>query len=156
LAGRAVNNNTSSNPIYKYGGGGGTAPYEPKEGESGYNAWSTRWPGGGGGGAAILYGPNASPGYFMFVYGGKGSGWDGQTGFFSTNNYGHAGGGGGEWGSAGGRGLYYVFYNNFTWYAGGAAGKAINLNGNAITWMTGSTTLNGFTGGLGFVRGVIS
>ena len=156
LAGRAVNNNTSPNPIYKYGGGGGTTPYEPKEGESGYNVYKTLWPGGGGGGAAILYGPNASSGGFMIMSGGKGSGWDGQTIAFSTNNYGHAGGGGGEWGTAGGRGLYYVFSNNFTWYAGGAAGKAVNLNGNTITWISGSTTLNGFTGVTGVVRGVVS
>lgn len=51
------------------------------------------------------------------------------------------GGGGGGWGARGGNA-----FNGTSTAAGAAAGKAINTNGNAVTWISGSDRAYGAVG----------
>ena len=76
--------------------------------------------GGSGGGAA-----GVGPPYSL----GGGAGNPGSNG--KSLNYGTSGGGGG-WGASGGIGAGFR-------YAGGAGGKAVNLNGNSVTWIATGT-----------------
>jgi len=101
--------------------------------------------GSGGGGGRIMPGVGGGPAAGGGAGGGGGFAGGGTpaSGGSAGNPGGNignpggtsAGGGGGGWGAAGGRGGYFAFTNP----AGGAGGRAINLNGNSITWLTNGT-----------------
>ncbi len=79
----------------------------------------------GGGGGRILPGVGGSGGR------GNAGGSGGNPGLQTTSGYGgDGGGGGGGWGAVGGAGYASTI-------AGGQGGRAINTNGNLITWIGG-------------------
>ena len=83
---------------------------------------NTRAIGGGAGG-----GGGAGYGYYL-VQNGAAGGSNNSVGSNGTLNSGEgfwSAAGGGGWGAAGGSGRYF----------GGAGGKAVNLNGNSVTWL---------------------
>ncbi|GIL18538.1 MAG: hypothetical protein BroJett040_22890 [Oligoflexia bacterium] len=117
--------NGTSDTGYNSGGGGGrilpgsttTGPSPAIQGGYGGSA--------GGTGAAYFAGNTAGAG--------GGPGAQGGNGLVPTMGY--ASGGGGGWGSAGGS----SYKNGSTLIcSGGAGGKAINTNGNVVTWSGGS------------------
>lgn len=133
------------------GGGGGLGASggsggEAERGGGGYSGVGGAggggrvFPGGGGSGSTLPY--TYSPGFGGGAGGGGGGPYSANGG--STNNNGadgpagnYGGGGGGGWGAAGGRGG--DGNDPATGPLGGAGGKAINLNGRSITWVSGVT-----------------
>lgn len=132
-----------------YGGGQGGAPGQP--GSAGTSS-SGNFPGygGGGGGGRVLPGTGGAGSVFPTKPGGGGAGGgstvggygggSGASGGSAGNAGGDAGGssagGGGGWGARGGNtagGLYGGFA------PGGTGGKAINLNGYTVTYITTGT-----------------
>lgn len=97
------------------GGGGGIIIYNEFSGNSYGN--------GGGGGASNGPGQNGNPINFT----------GGPSGYVAC-----AGGGGG-YGGAGGVGAFFSFNTSLSLLAAGAAGKAIELNGNAINILSNNT-----------------
>lgn len=89
--------------------------------------------GSGGGSGSITGGPSGT--WTGFSVGGGAS----QTGqAFTTGSPSYApyiSGGGGGWGASGGNGIGFLG----TFYTGGSGGKAVALNGNSITWVSGDT-----------------
>lgn len=140
--------NTSGNVWGGGGGGGGGASYYSEAAKFAAG-------GGGGGGASGLtnsgFGAGASYPSFWNVsqpgtagsISGAGTGGAGTSAYEGT--LGTVGGNGGSWGVAGSSGGASSAYGVGS---GGAAGKAINTNGNAITWLGGN---NGTQ-----VRGLVS
>lgn len=116
------------------GGGGGSGGGIGASGSTAATGLS------GGGGGRILPGTGGAggtPGSGDGKGGGSGGGGGGMSGGNggSSNSVGGGGGsggggGGGGWGASGGTG--YV--------SGGIGGKAVNLNGNTVTWVSGDTT----------------
>lgn len=86
---------------------------------------------GGGGGGVVDDGTNVTGG----AGGNNTSAGGAPTSTVSSLSWG-IGGGGGGWGEAGGAGLS----DSGPAGSGGAAGKAINLNGNSVTWLGGSAS----------------
>lgn len=140
------------------GGGGGGASYQTQAGYS-VNAECAAG-GGGGGGEGYNGGSGAAPGQTSYngtgSAGGNGSntaagngGAGGSSmdmnGGVQTDAYGGRGGNGGTWGSMGNNGA--PGYGDGTYNAayglggsGGAAGKAINLNGKTATFTSGNNS----------------
>lgn len=89
--------------------------------------------GGGGGNITYISGPAA--------YGNGGDGGAPNTNGLngsvsgSYSNLASGAGGGGGWGASGGSTIYYG-----SGTAGFAGGKAVSLNGNTVTWVSGNTT----------------
>jgi len=105
------------------GGGGRIFPGTGGAGGSGYGSVIGGRGGGAGGGGGGLWVTNGPPPYS----GGAGG---------SSNNAGSLGvgaSGGGGWGASGGND--YCFGT-----PGGTGGKAVNLNGKTVTWVSGNTT----------------
>ena len=112
-------------------------------GNSGTNAGAFS----GGGGGRIMPGVGGPPSSGGGIGGGAGGGAGGGGGVGTGGSGGSAGnpgnqgsgnsrgGGGGGWGAAGGPGFYF----NFGIPPVGSGGRAINLNGNSITWLTNGT-----------------
>jgi hypothetical protein len=130
---------------YIFGGGGGGGG-----GSRGYNAYAAA--GGGGGGAS---GPSASSGgagqNTLMEDGSAGAsgttsgGGAGGAGGTYGQHTGGRGGSGGTWGAAGARGAEGTTHSTMVYDpapggAGGAAGKAIDTNGHAVTWIAGNNT----------------
>jgi hypothetical protein len=110
---------------YAYGGGGGGRVL-PGTGGAGGTGGAASGPtrngkGGGAGGGSIFGNTNGAAGGSANAVGANGSGTPGIL----------PGGGGGGWGAAGGSGQST---------SGGAGGKAVNLNGKSVTWVSGNTT----------------
>jgi hypothetical protein len=84
---------------------------------------------GGGGGAG-----GAAAGMSGATYGGSPGGAGSSIGGSCSGTWACPGGGGG-WGASGGNGKVYSAYTS---YSGGAGGKAIQTNGNSVTWTSGS------------------
>lgn len=119
-------NNTNGN-IWGGGGGGGG-------GGSGQNT-------GGGGGAGQGYGNQGAPGN-----GASGSYWSNGAEYPDTYAvWGGTGGNGGTWGMPGAAGSASGYMMGIDYFSGGdphsagAAGDAIALNGNAVTWLGGNS-----------------
>lgn len=105
----------------------------------------------GGGGGRIMPGVGGAGSSYAAYGGGAGGGGGGANGSGtggsggSGGNPGNSGsgnsrgGGGGGWGAAGGSGYYY----GFGLPSPGSGGKAINLNGNSITWTVNGTVYGG-------------
>lgn len=130
---------------------GGTAGANGSGGSAvtGVNASTVNGAGGGGGGyystgakgAPTYYGPGSSGGRIFpgttglgavsGVPGGSGSGGNGG-GANAAGGNGYSGGGGG-WGANGGTGGAGSL-------SGGTGGKAVSLNGNSVTWVSGNTS----------------
>lgn len=89
--------------------------------------------GGGGGGGRILPGSGGAGGYSGGGTGGAGGSANNAGANGSLPNGG--GGGGGGWGASGGNST-----GNSTNRTGAAGGKAVALNGNSVTWVSGNTT----------------
>jgi hypothetical protein len=92
--------------------------------------------GGGGGGGRVFTGSSGAGGtVIQEFYGGTngGSGGAGNANGGDSLGVGAAAGGGGGWGARGGASPYYG-------YTGGNGGKAVNLNGKSITWVSNDTT----------------
>lgn len=123
----------NTNGIIFGGGGGGGA------GGHGTNRGITNGCGGGGGGGQSGFTSNGGSGCS-----GSGSGGSGSIvgpGAGGNRNYCHGNGGaGGAWGTAGSNGAKPSGCTNDSYSGGpgGAAGKAIQLNGHAITWLGGN------------------
>lgn len=102
-------------------GGGGGRIFPGSGGAAGGRGGGGIGGGAGGGGGGYAAGPTGSAGGT-----GGGSNSGGGSSLFG-------GGGGGGWGATGG-----------TWTAGpvsgGSGGKAVNLNGKTVTWVSGNTT----------------
>jgi hypothetical protein len=139
---------------FAWGGSGGVI------GAAGANGGSNSYGGilwhfGGGGGGRIVPGTGGTVHVSPFYAGGGGAGgsggfklntdynyWDPSGNGGSANSAGSSGtgyssGGGGGWGAAGGNASLtpsYYYYN----CVAGAGGKAINLNGKTVTWVSGS------------------
>jgi hypothetical protein len=127
--------------ITTVGSNGGTASYSPV----------TFY--GGGGGGRILPGTGGTKGAGGGAGGGGSYGYNSNDGYFDPSGSGGAGsatggtgssagaGGGGGWGAAGGAKVspdpYFGYY---LVYPPGAGGKAINLNGKSVAWVSGNTT----------------
>jgi len=149
VGGGGAGGRNSANSANGGGGAGGTASTTP-------NSQSATFSNGGGGigGRQVpgIGGPGGSydpcSGYATTSYGAGagggggvqstgGTGQSGDTGGAGNNAGGSSpssagGGGGGGWGAAGGTGGGGA--------AGGTAGKAVALNGNSITWVSGDTS----------------
>lgn len=114
------------------GGAGGGIGAVGGNGSVSYNCCGGINSMGGGGGGRIFPGTGGGTGAGGGAGGGGGSAVGGGGSGGSSNNAGsgppnnYAGGGGGGWGASGG--------------GGGAGGKAVNLNGKSITWVSGNTT----------------
>lgn len=148
------------------GANGGTGGALGQPGTDGVYLYGTsaNGMGGGGGGGRILPGVGGVRRQLTFAYGsgstpsGAGGGAGGGGGavpYFgafgvgeaggSSNNPGtsitqsnvNGGGGGGGWGAAGGSGA--IWGSPPVTYTGGAGGKAVNLNGNTVTWLANGT-----------------
>ena len=104
------------------GGGGGQAGYDPPRGGGA----------GGGGGSSWWQNDVGSNGRDVGGAGGAGNSVGANGGSTSSPSRG-SGGGGGGWGASGGSG----FRN--TVIASGTGGKAVNLNGNTVTWLANGT-----------------
>jgi hypothetical protein len=123
--------NTSGN-IFGGGGGGGV-------GGNANTGCGNEYGGGGGGGATGLTNSSGGAGYFS---GGGSQGTSSGGGAGGSHPvYGWPGGAGGAHGAAGSSG------SGPSARSGGAAGKAINLNGFSVTWLGGNngTQLKGAT-----------
>ncbi len=146
-AGNAINltvsatiNNTNG---YIFGGGGGGGG-----GGASYFLCGFGWSGGGGGGGAgNIGGAGGAGGYNYYIYdagdpgaaGNTTGGAGGPGGYFDAVRYAGDGGSGGGYGmpgNVGGIGAPGAY--NASGGVGGSAGKAINLNGNTITWTGGN------------------
>lgn len=116
--------------IFGGGGGGGGGVY------SGFPTLNQG--GGGGGGAGEISGTGGQPGYGPNAAsaGASGTSTAGGAGGSSSTYPGGSGGGPGESGSNGSGGPTGV--GPFPGGSGGAPGKAVNLNGNTITWLGGN------------------
>jgi hypothetical protein len=125
------------------GGGGGGRVFPgtngPFPGGAGFGAASNHGAaggaaGGGGGNINYITGPSA------FGTGGDGGSVNANGGNASvsgtSSNFASGGGGGGGWGASGGSTLF----QGSGPYAGFAGGKAVALNGNSVTWVSGNTT----------------
>ena len=88
--------------------------------------------GGGGGCSNVL---NKSTASFTSGAGGSGNSAGGNASPATTGTAQNSGGGGGGWGAAGGSG---GSPSGAT--AGASGGKAVALNGNTVTWVSGNTT----------------
>lgn len=126
----------SYSPNYTSGGGGGRIL--PGVGGTGatitfsQNLLSQGGGAGGGGGAMS--------GMASCIGGTGGSGSDtGGAGWIESPFYVGAGGGGGGWGAAGGAGYEAADTGSATTFPGAAGGKAVNLNGNTVTWIATGT-----------------
>jgi hypothetical protein len=104
------------------GGGGGGGHWD----DGGSNVQQFQGGGGGGrnGGGAGARGANIG----SVTPSEDGSTTTGGAGYYAIVE-GSGGGGGGPWGGAGGSAR-----NNSTTLSGGSGGKAVNLNGNSVTW----------------------
>jgi len=119
------------------GGGPGAAGAAGSNGSGGGagggGCGSGKGAGSGGGGGRILPGSGGA--------GGSGGGGTGGAGGSANNSGGNGslpnggGGGGGGWGASGGAST-----GNSSNRVGGAGGKAVNLNGNSVTWVSGNTS----------------
>lgn len=108
------------------GAGGGGGRIMPGSGGSGGSGGSpVGFGGGAGGGGGGFNGGNT---------GGAGGSGGGGGGVPSGNQL-YSGGGGGGWGASGGGSAYG--------YGGAGGGKAINLNGNSLTYLTTGTIYGG-------------
>lgn len=143
------------------GGGGGLG------GGGGNGSYPGSLPAGGGGGGRIFPGSGAgsvtvaSPDAETFVggYGGGAGGsggayawksttWSGAGGSAngaggnaSTDGIGSGGGGGGGWGASGGAGFADDGGSPPGWeYGGAGGGKAVQTNGNSVSWVSGDTS----------------
>jgi len=102
-------------------------------GAGGGGCGSGKGAGGGGGGGRILPGSGGA--------GGSGGGGTGGAGGSANNPGGNGslphggGGGGGGWGASGGNST-----GNSSNRVGGAGGRAVQLNGNSVTWVSGNTS----------------
>jgi len=103
------------------GGGGGGIAGDP------YDGGGSSYGGGGGGHGGGLGGSGISG-----VTGRDGTGTAGGRGW--GDPYDNGGGGGGPWGGSGG-----ASDSNSNSFAGAAGGKAVNLNGNTVTWIATGT-----------------
>lgn len=127
---------------YIFGGGGGGGG-----GGATYSICGFGWSGGGGGGGAgSIGGAGGAGGYNYYIYdagdpgtsGGTSGGGGGGGGYFDGVRHAGGGGNGGEYGTSGNTGDVGVGGVNSSAGAGGSAGKAVNLNGNTITWTGGN------------------
>lgn len=118
-------------------GGGGGGRILPGSGGAGSTGNQVK--GGSGGGSGGGGGTGSSAYYDYFGYGSEGWAYGGNGG--SANNAGSngsgdegrgGGGGGGGWGAAGGS-------TNQVVGSAGAGGRAVELNGFAVTWVTNGT-----------------
>jgi hypothetical protein len=163
-------NNTNGSAYIGGGGGGGARNTVPTAGGGGGGAGGAPGGGasGGGGGAGGAIGASGSAGGGPGAPGGTGGGGGGNQGRFGTGGGGGGrvfpgvgasgqgngsaggsnnspgntttnatggGGGGGGWGASGGSN----FAPNGS-STGGAGGRAVLLNGNTVTWVSGNTT----------------
>lgn len=110
-------------------GGGGGGRILPGTGGSAVLNQSGRGGGAGGSGASYSFNSTGISGA-----GGSGSSAGGTATASTASSWVHGGGGGG-WGASGGAGR-----GSTTNYTAGAGGKAVNLNGNTVTWTSGDTT----------------
>ncbi len=110
-------------------GGGGGGRIVPGTGGAGGGT------SGGAGGSANNVGGNAVANPSQTNAPGIGGG-SGGGGGASYSKYVRSGGGGGGWGASGGLGLVSTTVQT----GASAGGKAVNLNGNAITWFAGNTS----------------
>jgi len=127
--GAAGSNGTTSGTIY---GGGGGGRILPGTGGASVTVSAAGGNGGGSGGSGGQYSAG-SP------FGSSGDGGDGSSaGGNGTNgsNWWGKGGGGGGWGALGGNGIG----SQAGATSGGSGGKAVNLNGNSVTWVSSDTT----------------
>lgn len=139
------------------GGGGGLG------GAGGNGSYPDSGPGGGGGGGRIFPGSGAGSvtvsDNFLGGYGGgaggSGAAWafksntwsgaggsaNGAGGNASTDAIGSGGGGGGGWGASGGAGFADDAGSppGFE-YGGAGGGKAVQTNGNSVSWVSGDTS----------------
>lgn len=117
------NGSSFSNPKSgSFGGGGGGGRVIPGTGGAGAGNNVVGQGGGAGGGGAGGRPPNGPSGT-------GGAGGSGQ----SAGSSGSQSGGGGGWGASGGA-------NTSSSLPGGSGGKAVNLNGKTVTWVSGDTT----------------
>lgn len=149
---------TTANPYYvtaSASGGGGGMGYSVGGASvrgypgSGNQNGAFRWPGKGGysGGSGAAYNYVIGPGYAGDGYSGAGGGYTNPGGAaytvgpkYASNLMSFAGGGGGYGASGGASSGTTLQATNFN--PGGAAGKAINLNGSSVT-LSGSGTTAG-------------
>lgn len=146
---------------YIFGGGGGGGGGGSVADSNPFSSGTARAGGGGGGGGrgyANAFGgafgetgsPSAGAGPYDGVDGSAGSSaaaGAGGAGGISFGNFGGAGGNGGDWGQDGdsggvGSGPVIPSGCGFTGLGngpGGAAGYAVRLNGNSLTWAAGNT-----------------
>jgi hypothetical protein len=130
------------------GAGGRIFPGTGGSGPSGTGNFSYGNPvagaGGGSGGSGSINAGNYNKGASSVQAGGGGSsnsgGGNGTINYsgFATNS--GAGGGGGGWGASGGSGRRTESSSSQPGGVGGAGGKAVNLNGYTVTWVSGNTT----------------
>jgi len=147
-AGGGSGGSGSGNSYSGSGGGGGSIGSSGGSGGSNSSNYGGGGGGGagGGGGGANSGGSSKAPQYFGAGGGGggrifPGSGGAGGSGIGgagaggSSNNAGsagtNAGSGGGGWGASGA---------NSNRARGGSGGRAVLLNGNSVTWVSGNTT----------------
>jgi hypothetical protein len=119
-----------------YGGGGGGGRILPGVGGArvqltlSFGSGQTSSGNGGGAGG----GGGAVP-YFQSFGVGEAGGSNNDPGVSGTTSNTNGGGGGGGWGASGGNGTNW----NNVLYTGAAGGKAVNLNGNTVTWLANGT-----------------
>ena len=140
-AGGGAGGNYSNGGFVAGGAGGGIGA----SGSNGTTAILCSYQGTGGnsagGGGRIFPGTGGASAY-IGVGGGAGGGGSGNSAFGGAGGSanaaggagtgGQGGGGGGGWGASGGTAS--------SGGAGGAGGKAVALNGNTVTWVSGNTT----------------
>lgn len=144
------------------GGGGGGGGGEGITSANAFGSLGAGYTGGGGGGGAGYQTSTGANGGSCTALGGcyvgssgsngtyNNGGAGGAGGYYNANNHGADGGDGGGLGSAGNDGnddattdiLFGVFCYGSRGL-GGSAGKAVNLNGNTVTWRDGQINVYG-------------
>ena len=124
------------------GGAGGGVGASGGNGSTAAFAYGTAY--GGGGGGRILPGTGGGLGTGGGAGGGggrynSGGGSGGSANAAGSSSGGTGGGGGGGWGATGGNGSSGGPAGRYSGSAGSAGGKAINLNGNTVTYITTGT-----------------
>jgi hypothetical protein len=134
-----TNGGATGGANYAFGGGGGGRIF-PSTTIAGPTRSGTPAAAGGNGGSG-----GGSGGVRFSGIGGSGTGGSGGgpatvggNGSASTGGSSVATGGGGGWGATGGNSV--TFAAGLTRQNGAAGGRAVNLNGSTITWVSGDTT----------------
>jgi hypothetical protein len=137
--GSSGSNGGTTNTVYSSGGSGGrifpainTSKTYTSTGSAGNSSFGL---GGSGGGTGAFY--MIAVGVTGTSTGGGGNN-AGSASVTGTTNQSSAGGGGGGWGASGSSGATTMTGGGAS--AGAAGGKAVNLNGNSVTWVSGNTT----------------